>query len=385
MSSYGSLLLAVPAVAALGAVYSVVRTLVGVRRLDLAPPEPPRWPKISIVVPACNEADTLADAMRAKLASDYPNLEIVLVDDRSTDETGAIVDRLAAEDARIVPLHIDRLPEGWLGKLHAMHVGARAATGEWLLFSDADVHLAPGLLRRAVAVAEQRRLDFMTMVPHLWTTGIVALDAALTSFLRIGVSLGRLWAVSDPLSRAAVGGGLFNMVRRSAFERTPGFEWLRLEITDDLAFGQMMKRSGARCAVFNGRDDVCLYFYRTVREMAGGFEKSFGGTKAWPVIATCLGLLFVELAPLAFLTAPERAVRAVAVAIILVTTCAQVAVARWSGRPAATGAVPFVGASLLFVVALRSAVLAHARGGVRWRGTWYSSAALRAGRRVELF
>src|SRR5262249_8214682 len=103
-----------------------------------SPPEPVRWPRLTLVIAARDEAAELEAALRSRLAEDYPDLELVVVDDRSTDGTGAIVDRLAAEDPRIVPIHLKTLPEGWLGKLHAMHQGVQRARGEWILFTDAD-------------------------------------------------------------------------------------------------------------------------------------------------------------------------------------------------------------------------------------------------------
>ena len=123
------------------------------------------------MIPACNEADTLGAALGTLLAQDYPALEILLVNDRSTDGTGDIVDRLAASDPRITALHVRELPQGWLGKVHALHVASERARGDWLLFTDADVHFAPGALRRAVAVARVHQLDHLTCVPNVTTHG----------------------------------------------------------------------------------------------------------------------------------------------------------------------------------------------------------------------
>jgi cellulose synthase/poly-beta-1,6-N-acetylglucosamine synthase-like glycosyltransferase len=122
--------------------------------VSLQVPAPTTWPRLSVVIPALNEVDTLEAALGTLLAETYPDLEIVLVDDRSTDGTGALVDRLAARDPRITPVHITALPEGWLGKVHALHVGTQHARGDWLLYTDADVHFGQGSLRHAVAVAE---------------------------------------------------------------------------------------------------------------------------------------------------------------------------------------------------------------------------------------
>ncbi|HTE05346.1 MAG TPA: glycosyltransferase, partial [Planctomycetota bacterium] len=195
---------------------AMVRVLAVVPVLGrLTPPAPARWPPLSLVVPARDEQDGLLDAARSRLASDYPALELVLVDDRSRDGTPALVDALAAEDGRVLALHVRELPAGWLGKVHAMEVGARAAAGEWLLFTDADVHLAPGALRAAVALCEERGADHLVVLPQIWSSGAL-LDAVVASFGRLFVLGCRLWAVSDPESTASTGVGAFNLVRRSA-------------------------------------------------------------------------------------------------------------------------------------------------------------------------
>ncbi|HEY1418729.1 MAG TPA: glycosyltransferase family 2 protein, partial [Myxococcaceae bacterium] len=213
-------------------------------------PLPDRWPRVSLIVPARNEERTLGPAIRSRLDDGYPALEVVLIDDRSTDGTGAVVDAIAAADARVRPLHVTSLPPGWLGKLNAMNEGLRLATGEWLLFSDADVHLAPGTLERAVRFAEANRLDHLSILPQLRpATWLV--DTALAPFARTGLILGRVWLVSDPRSRVGGSVGAFGLVRRSALERTPGIEFRKLEVVDDLALGQMLKASGARSAVVN--------------------------------------------------------------------------------------------------------------------------------------
>ncbi len=104
-------------------------------------PQPVAWPRVSIIVPARDEEAKIDAAMRSKLAIDYPNLEIIAVDDRSQDATGVLLDRLAAVDSRLTVVHLDSIADGWLGKSHAMHVAANRATGDYLVFTDADVFL----------------------------------------------------------------------------------------------------------------------------------------------------------------------------------------------------------------------------------------------------
>jgi cellulose synthase/poly-beta-1,6-N-acetylglucosamine synthase-like glycosyltransferase len=195
------------------------RTLRDLPDLDDELPEPPRWPSLSLVVPARDEAHTIETALRSRLDDDYPALEVVVVDDRSKDATGALLDALARVEARLAVVHVRELPAGWLGTVHALARGAELARGEWLLFSDADVHVTPGTLRRAVALAEARELDLLAVLPRL-EGATFALEIALCGFLRAFNQSRRLWKVADPDDPAHVGVGAFNLVRRSALERT---------------------------------------------------------------------------------------------------------------------------------------------------------------------
>src|SRR3954470_6768743 len=165
----------------------------------LSPPDPPRWPRLTLVVAARNEAAELEASLESRLREDYPDLELVVVDDRSTDGTGAIVDRVASRDRRVVPVHVEELPDGWLGKLHAMHRGLERATGEWILFTDADVHLVPGTLRKAVAYAEARGLDHVGALPSVWPGGPL-LDSIVAFCLRTLLASFRFSEVEDPKS-----------------------------------------------------------------------------------------------------------------------------------------------------------------------------------------
>jgi glycosyltransferase involved in cell wall biosynthesis len=379
-------LLGAPALYAMWNVYAALRARAAMTRVPREAPLRAAWPRLSLIVPACNEGDTIEAATKAKLASDYPNLEVILVDDRSTDATTEIFARLAAADERVRVVRIDELPTGWLGKVHAMHRGVASATGEWLLFSDADVHIEATLLRRTIAITEERRLDFASMMPRLWSSGF-AVDVVIAFLVRGLVVFSRIWKVADPRSRVAIGNGVFGLVQRSAFEKTPGFAWLRLEILDDQALGQMMKHSGARCGVFDAQGDLALHFYPSLGEMMRGLEKNgyvlVGQLRPHRLIFTSIALVYLELGPAVALAFPSTRV---AGAILLATLAAlQLALARSGRRPLLPALVPVFGPVLLLVFILRSAILAHARGGISWRGTFYSLASLRAGQRFELF
>jgi hypothetical protein len=357
----------------------VIRAVPVVR--ELHGPSPAQWPRLSVIMPARNEERALEPALRSKLRETYPELELILVNDRSTDATGAVADALARTEPRLQVVHVDTLPEGWLGKVHAMQRGYERASGEWILFSDADIHLEPGVLERVVAYAEREQCDHVCVLPTVTCSGPVIL-ATLATFFRLICVGARLWAVPDPRSSAAVGIGAFNLVRRSALARTPGLEWLKMEIGDDAALGVMLKRSGARQAVLNGRSAVSLEFYPSIQALTRAVEKN-GASIPFPVIVA--GNLLLAVLEGGFLAGfvsghlPLVLLAAVTWAVAAGTT---VGLCRWLGFKPGAAWVPFVGVLPLAWAMTRSGVLALVRGGVMWRGTFYPTAVVRAGLRL---
>ncbi len=368
-------------------------TIVTTRRVgvlaDLRPPEPARWPKLSIIVPARDEAETIERAMAGKLAQAGPAIEIVLVDDRSTDGTSAIVDRIAAGDPRVKVIHITTLPDGWLGKVHALQRGLDASTGELVLFTDADVDFAPGLLARAVALMEHERLDLLAALPE-FRGGSFLVDTAVIVALRIMSMGARAWQVNDPKSSAFGGCGSFNLVRRSGLDQTPGMEWLKLEVADDVGLGFMMKRFGRRTRVVLGRGLVAVRWYSTLTGYADGMARagfaSLARCSSLRFAAVTLVLFALESLPffaLGLVGRPLLQAAGAAACVVALTTA--VLAARALRQPlGATLALP-LGIFLQLFVGLRAAVLGAVRGGVVWRDTFYSSAVLRAGHRIEFF
>ena len=372
--------------------YGAVRLWREVPKLDEAKPMAPgSRPRVSVVVPACNEADKVEAAFRTLMQQDYPELELILVDDRSTDETGLIADRLGAEDVRVRVIHISELPQGWLGKLHAMDRGYAASTGEYVLFTDADVHFGPGAIEKAAAYAVENKLDHLTVIPHLWSAGILT-DAIVCSFLRpFMVMLARPWKVSDAKSRAFMGVGAFNMVRREAFARTEGLAWLRMEVGDDMALGFMMKRSGARCGVAKGLDEVGLVWHRTVREALRGSEKGYAPVcqfSVWRGAVAGTALAAVEMSPMILLmgifSTQWRVFGLMGIVLTMVALAAMVMMARWAKGSVLAAVVSPVGTIIGAWAMLRAGVLGRRRGGIVWRGTRYTSEELRKGMRLNL-
>ncbi len=371
--------------------YNLVATIRIVRivpRLaSITPRDDGDWPRVSHIVPACNEADQLGEAMQSRLDEGYTNADFFFINDRSTDETGELAERFAETDNRLNVLHIDDLPDGWLGKVHALHRGTQLATGEWLLFSDADVHLAPGTLTRAITYCEQNGLDHLAVLPDL-RHGTRMLDIAMALFLRTFSIAVRPHAIANPRSRAAVGVGAFNLVRADALARTPGFEGLRFDVVDDLALGQMLKEHGARSGVMNGHGFVGVRWYESLMDMARGAEKatlaSFAGFSVVRLVAICFAMLILELSPFVGLFAIGHPVlQAVAAGVVVLAVVAQLIPSISFGRPWWPALLVPVATIMAVAILLRAGWLTVRRGGMLWRGTLYPTEMLRRGARLR--
>jgi len=352
-----------------------------------APPAGGVWPKLSVVVACRNEAASVRRAIASLLAQDYPSYEVVAVDDRSEDATGSILRELAATHPALRVARVDVLPAGWLGKTNAMHQGAAAATGEWILFTDADVLFAPGALRRSVAWVEREQLGHGVATPHFiapgwWERAFVSLFGLLLLVAQRADDLRR------PGSRAYIGIGAFNLVRREAYLRIGGHTRLRLEVADDLKLGLVLRRSGVRqgCADSGGLVSV-RWQDGFVASMRGLLKNFFAGVEyRWTGTArVAIGLPLATTFPAAYLVWAVGRGRlglagGVAALICLISTALLGAAARRFafGRGAEGLLLPVMGPCLAGV-ALASAVGTTWRRGIVWRGTRYALAELKAG------
>jgi hypothetical protein len=338
-------------------------------------------PAVSVVVSALDEAASIESALHSLLALDYPNLQVVAIDDRSTDGTGAILDRLAQADARLRVLHVTALPEGWLGKTHALHLGAQAASGDYLLFTDADVHFEPQALRRAVAYCASHRLDHLVVLAEISVREHL-LAALLLDMLAVFCATLPPWRVAVS-RRVYAGVGAFNLVRAAPYRQLGGHAGLRLEVIDDMELGRMLKLAGLRQDVLLGLGTVVLEWYASAVQLARGLEKnSFASVDYSLAKAAVLSLLALVLRvwPLVGLAATSGVSRWLnlgTVACSLLLQARLLRTTRWSARclwwwPLA----PIV----LLGVLWRSALLTLRRGAIVWRGTRYPLAPLRAAR-----
>jgi len=338
-------------------------------------------PRLSVVVPALDEEATIEGAMRSLLEVDYPGLEVIAVDDRSTDRTGVLLDDFAALDSRLRVLHVKELPAGWLGKNHAMHHAARQARGQWILFTDADIHFEASALRRAVAFAESSGLDHLVVLPECVVTGFREKLFQGFFWVLFACKL-RPWKVRDPKSRAHIGVGAFNMVRADFYRRAGGHAAMPMEILDDVKLGKLLKQRGARqdCVAAGAlvrvrwvegvggavrgltKNLFAALHYSVLRSVAGSLLLLAG--VAWPAVG-----LFVGPAGARLLCAGTLACMVLAIRAATQTP----GLSRLYGLGFPIAAVVFV-----YIVA-RSTIHTLRQGGVVWRGTLYPLAELRRG------
>jgi glycosyltransferase involved in cell wall biosynthesis len=352
------------------------------RAAALPPWEGPNPPAVSLVVPARNEERNIERAMRSLLAQQWPALEIVAVDDRSDDGTGAILDRLSAQDPRLTVVHVTGLPNGWLGKNHALHLGAARARGTWILFADADVLMHPELVSRIVRYATERGFDHVALGPEMRMPGFF-LEAFSTGFVLSFHGFMRPWKARDPKSAHFIGIGAFNLVRAEAYRRAGGHEPIRLRPDDDIKLGKILKRSGARQDLVEGTGMASVEWYHSLRELVRGLEKNaFAGLEyrvmfAVPAVLLHLTMGLGPLVGLVLLRGLPQVLCAVMVAWALFLY-GHVA-GRIGTRRSTALLYPLFVAMFNWIV-LRTMVVNLRDGGIRWRGTFYPLAELRKNR-----
>lgn len=279
-------------------------------------------PFVSVIVPARNEERNIAGCVESLLAQTYPAYEILVVDDGSTDDTPRLLDSLSRENSsghELRTVRVDNLPSGWAGKPHALHTGASAAGGEWLLFTDADTRHEPHALATAMREALARHLDLLSLgttqeLPDFWGRVLMPLAYMGISFMYPER------AVNDPKSPVAIANGQYILLRRSAYEQIGGYAapHLRATVLDDRDLAVDVKRSGGRLALLDGRGLVSTRMYHSLREHWDGWGKNaYAGSRGGLAffVGMLVGLPMITVAPflLPLLIASKR-LRGVAVA-----------------------------------------------------------------------
>ena len=364
-------------------------------------------PRLSIIVPARNEEETIEQTLNSLLGLDYDSYEVIAVNDRSSDRTGEIMERVArsqsfqsrkevghprshssktAKDgpagaATLRVVYHTELPAGWLGKTHAMWTAANQASGDWLLFTDADVLFKPDSVRRALAYAEAEPADHVVLFPRMIMKrpGEYMMIAFFQTMFMFGH---RPWKVADPSTDDHMGVGAFNLVRRHVYEAVGTYEALRMEVLDDMKLGKVVKNAGfAQRNVFGG-DLISIRWARGAFGVVNNLTKNFFAVlsfQSWRTVISALGLAFLNFGPFVGIWLAHGWAR-LPYAIALASMLAIYIGMSWrSAVPAYYFLLHPVSTAMFIYTLLRSMVLTLWNDGIVWRGTKYRLEELRKG------
>lgn len=348
---------------------------------NFAPAGDAECPRISLIFAARDEQEKLPAALATLAALDYPNLEIIAVDDRSRDSTGTILEEFARAHPRLRVLHIRELPTGWLGKPHALQGAYEVSTGEWLLFTDADVRFAPDVLRRAARLVKELAVDHLTLFGDVEMHGFW--ETTLLTFFGMAFHLATdPYRVSNPRSPAYVGVGAFQMVKRAAYEVAGTHRRLAMEVVDDIKLGKIVKQAGFRSCAGLAADGVVVRWHAGAGNIVRGVTKNFfasAGYNLTVAILSAVAVFLSNVAPFIAVFAANGWIRifaAIAVTIAVGFHIGVDIVMRVSPLYALTHPI---GAVLFCYMLLRSTAVTLWQGGVTWRGTFYPLKELKRG------
>lgn len=379
--------------------YWLAMLWLSLRGFRLLPPLPPSTgkradtPLVSVIIAAKEEESSIAETVRHLLEQNYPRIEIIAVNDRSVDNTGRRLEELKRwseqRPSTNIPLkvvHVTKLPDGWLGKNHALYQGYLQAKGSYLLFTDADVLFHPSCIRDAVDYAEAQRADHVTLAP-LMLARTFWLRAFVHYFLFSLFLFLRLWRANDDgQHRFGTGIGAFNLISRKAYEAIGTHRAFPMRPDDDLHLGLLVKKARFKQRLLAGKNHLEVEWYPTLADAVKGLEKNIfsGFGYRLPVaVFALLGQLLAFFGPFAGLLLLPRwsgfaYAASAAIMIFLYVVCVR-RLSASTGKEAA--ALPLSVWMLVFVMG-RAVYLTVRRGGIYWRGTFYPIARLR-GRKYE--
>ncbi|RDU34968.1 glycosyl transferase [Neobacillus piezotolerans] len=360
----------------------LIDAIIGFKTLDRLEDEPPLrdGPLLSVVVAAKNEEAHIRKSVLSQLRQTYRNAEWILVNDRSTDGTGGAMEELKAVDPRVRVLHITDLPEGWLGKNHALYKGYRAANGERILFTDADVEYHEEAFAKALGYFKRNSLDHMTAAPNMKANGFWL--KSFVAFFLFGFSYyKRPWSANNPKSKNGIGIGAFNLVSKEGYESFGTHEAIKMRPDDDLQLGMKMKRAGRKQRIVSALDLLEVEWYGTLGEALGGLEKNtFAGLhyRLSMVAFAVFGTFASQVLPFFTLFIPDKVVFLLSMGNIIGITALYFLVLKKMTRfsPVLFIAFPLT-ASIFIYSIIRASYLTFRRGGIIWRGTKYSLKELR--------
>jgi glycosyltransferase involved in cell wall biosynthesis len=356
--------------------------LIGLRKIEALEAETSleNGPLLTVIVAARNEAGQIKSSILSQLEQTYKNVEWILVNDRSTDSTGLLMNELQQKDQRISVIHIEELPEGWLGKNNALYRGFLQASGKWLLFTDADVKFEKEAFAKALNYFERHGLDHLTAAPNLsakkfWLKSFVAFFLFGFSYFK------RPWAANNPKSKVGTGIGAFNLVSKEAYQSFGTHERVKMRPDDDLQLGMKMKQAGYRQRIVTALKLIEVEWYGSLQEAFVGLEKNtFAGLqyRISMVLFAIFGVFITNVLPFITIFSSDEIVALLSLGNIVLSGIHYVLVIKKMTLFSPVMFLVLPVTALLFIYSIiRASLLTFKRGGIMWRGTVYKLSELR--------
>ncbi|WP_442598618.1 glycosyltransferase [Neobacillus sp. D3-1R] len=337
--------------------------------------------QVSVIIAARNEEISIEATILSLLNQTHQNLELIVVNDRSTDATDLKINRLANQHQRIVPIHIETLPGGWLGKNHALYKGYLAASGNFLLFADADIHFQANTISKALTYMKAQNVGHLTLAPDLQARGFW-LQAFISYFLYGFSVFKRPWTANNDHSRkGGVGIGAFNLIKRDVYEQIGTHEAIKNRPDDDLKLGQAIKQQGFKQRFLSGVHQVWVEWYPSLKEAIKGLEKNTFAGLHYSLVVTVFAItsiLVTHFLPIFTLFSHDPRVQLMSALFLLIFLALYgVTIVKMTSYSLWKIAVYPVTTTIFLYSTIRAVALTYIKGGIQWRGTFYSLKELR--------
>jgi glycosyltransferase involved in cell wall biosynthesis len=341
-------------------------------------------PSVAIIIAVRNEEAELKNALTSVCHLAYNNYKIIVVNDRSTDNSGKILAELQATFSNIKVVNIEILPQGWLGKNNALYTGYISSEEDYLLFTDADVVFKKDVLAKAMSFCLQNDLDHLTILPEI-TTRSVVLKSIISTFVIILTAIQRPWAAKIKTSNASMGVGAFNLVKREAYIHAGTHKAIAMRPDDDLRLAAFIKRTGGTADVLYGTNEIQVEWYKTVKEFINGLMKNAFSGFDYNVIKVIVGvtgmLLFFVLPLPLILIFGNGWERILAICMLLSQLLLY-----WKMPGSKTkwwyGLLNIYGGIIVTYTIAKAAIINLRNGGIYWRETFYSLKELRKAKKL---
>jgi cellulose synthase/poly-beta-1,6-N-acetylglucosamine synthase-like glycosyltransferase len=329
-------------------------------------------PSVAVIIAVKDEEKELEQALTSVCNLDYKNLKIFVINDRSTDRTPEILHRIAQAQPALSVITVKDLPNGWLGKNHALYQGYCTSTEEWLLFTDADILYQKQALKKAMNYVQSNGVDHLTALPEITSRSSLFKSVMNTFAVMLELKL-RPWKASDPLSNASIGVGAFNLVKRTAYEKAGTHTVISLRPDDDLQLGARIKKAGLQQDVVYGDKEISLEWYTSLHEFIKGLMKNTFSVSNYHLptvifIALMTFAVFVIPIPVLLLQGPpgwSMAASILLAQIVLVLFKKGIQGKWWHALM-----IPFAGSITIYIL-FKSTCKTLKQGGIYWRDTFY--------------